>query len=871
MQGLVLSAYPHLDRAQYLLFTIKNPAAARQWLTGLLPHITNAFKDQHPDGSLHDRGRRKVNVNIALTAQGLAKMVGGPAPPADLTEYLSAFSIPFLEGIHGRDHRSRILGNTGDDAPDKWQWGGPCSPAVHVLLMVFADGDEAALARAVAGVMPPEAAMMPAAVLQPSLPLSEAGGREHFGFADGLSQPVLAGSDDAQRFPDSVHITALGEFVFGYANQFGEPAAPSKDPRERFLHNGSYLVFCQFDQHVNRFWEYVDRATGAPGVPNPHAAEQLASKIVGRVPDGTPLVPYANLNDNEFDYTEDPYGYGCPIGAHVRRSNPRDTSDPSRRNRHRILRRGRSYGPRAKQPRAAVDGDRGLFFMCLNTDLERQFEFIQQNWTNNPAFSGLGSGDERDPLIGGQSCPVARGVFTVQGLPAPARLTEVPHFVTVKGGQYFFLPGLKALRALSNGECRVEPEVDAARVDDAASGINGLVKTLERHIEHDYTPPHYKRDAHPKMHGCVQAVLTVREGLDAHLRQGLFAHPGHYLAWVRFSNAFKIQHDLEFETRGMAIKLLDVEGPGRALGTLEGDADRRTQDFLFATYPAFFLPDMTVDYRAFAEATARGQLAVLTFFLRRWLIRGGWAALRSALVLARNPLAITYFSQTPYRFGDGGAVVKLRARPWMTPELRTSIASNLLFRSRAAAANVWLTIAQARGRVKTQAAEALIDQHVAPRDFLRHAMMKTLSEGDAKFEIEVQLQRTPIRAMPIDNATVRWPERRSRFEPVATLTIPRQVFWPEPGMPEPVQKATERMMALGENMSFNPWHALESHTPLGQINEARRRIYTDISTFRRHANVIDQPVPTAAQYLDLKQIVQDGLLRKPDRYENVAP
>ncbi len=397
-----------------------------------------------------------------------------------------------------------------------------------------------------------------------------------------------------------------------------------------------------------------------------------------------------------------------------------------------------------------------------------------------------------------------------------------------------------------------------------------LVTTLERHIEHDYTAPHFKRDAHPKMHGCVQAVLTVREGLDPHLRQGLFARPGRYLAWVRFSNAFKVRHDLEFETRGMAIKVLDVEGPGRALGTLEGDADRRTQDFLFATYPAFFLPDMTVDYRAFAEATARGQLSVVKFFLAHGLIRGGYAALRSAFVLARHPLAITYFSQTPYRFGDRGAVVKLRARPWLTPDLRTSVGSNLWFRLKAAAANVRLVIAQAGG-VKTQAAQTFINQHVASRDFLRHAMMKTLSEGDAKFEIEVQLQRTPAYSMPIDNATKRWPERRSRFEPVATLTIPRQVFWPEPGMPEPIRKATERMMTLGENMSFNPWHALEAHTPLGQINEARRRIYTDISAFRRNANVVDQPVPTAAQYLDLKQIVQDGLLKNPDLYENVVP
>jgi Dyp-type peroxidase family len=292
--------------------------------------------------------------------------------------------------------------------------------------------------------------------LPPTLPLSEAAGREHFGFADGISQPILAGSDDAARFPDSVHITALGEFVFGYANEFGSALTPpSIGACDGFGTNGSYLVFCQFEQHVRSFWDYMDEVTAIGDARDRHAAEQLASKIVGRLPDGTPLVPYANHGDNEFDYTEDPHGYGCPMGAHVRRSNPRDTPDPARRNHHRILRRGRSYGPRTRHPRdevREVKKERGLFFMCLNTDIERQFEFIMQNWTNNLAFGGLSG--ERDPLIGAQSCPTAKAHFTIQGLPAPVRVEGLPRFVTVKGAQYFFLPGMRALDALAKGSCR---------------------------------------------------------------------------------------------------------------------------------------------------------------------------------------------------------------------------------------------------------------------------------------------------------------------------------------------------------------------------------------------------------------------------------
>jgi Dyp-type peroxidase family len=398
-----------------------------------------------------------MNVNIALTAPGLAELCDfrGEVPAHDLARHFRGFSDPFLEGIDGREHRLRILGNIGGSAPEYWIWGGtkPDTRPVHLLLMVFARGDAAALDAAVAAVMPSRAAMAPVGSLPPTLPLAEAAGREHFGFADGVSQPILAGSDDAARFPESAHITALGEVVLGYANAFGvAQKPPGLGARDGFGANGSYLVFCQFEQRVRAFWDFLKRATATGGVHDLHAAEQLASKIVGRLPDGTPLVPYANLGDNEFDYGDDPYGHGCPMGAHIRRSNPRETPDPSATNLHRILRRGRSYGPRAQDPRNAGDEDRGLFFMCLNADLERQFEFIMQNWTNNPAFGGLSG--ERDPLIGAQSCPMAKARFTVQGLPAPVRVESLPRFITVKGAQYFFLPGMRALDALAKGSCR---------------------------------------------------------------------------------------------------------------------------------------------------------------------------------------------------------------------------------------------------------------------------------------------------------------------------------------------------------------------------------------------------------------------------------
>ena len=152
--------------------------------------------------------------------------------------------------------------------------------------------------------------------------------------------------------------------------------------------------------------------------------------------------------DNEFLYAEDPYGGACPIGAHVRRANPRDALENTGRpfrpmNEHRVLRRGRPYGPPLDGPETT--DERGLLFLCLNADIERQFEFIQQNWINNSTFGGLA--EESDPLVG--VCSAHGGVFTMGSLPARQRVDHLPRFVTVKGGQYFFLPGIAALRSLA--------------------------------------------------------------------------------------------------------------------------------------------------------------------------------------------------------------------------------------------------------------------------------------------------------------------------------------------------------------------------------------------------------------------------------------
>jgi deferrochelatase/peroxidase EfeB len=160
----------------------------------------------------------------------------------------------------------------------------------------------------------------------------------------------------------------------------------------------------------------------------------------------------ALANANDFQYHElDAAGHACPIGAHVRRANPRDSLEPSPgseqslevNRRHRLLRRGRNWSTAAQDGRPA---EQGIHFLCLNANLGRQYEFVQHSWVNDPAFNGLY--DSTDPLVGPRHG--AGASFAVQVAPLRTRLRELPQFVQVRGGGYFLLPGIRALRYLTS-------------------------------------------------------------------------------------------------------------------------------------------------------------------------------------------------------------------------------------------------------------------------------------------------------------------------------------------------------------------------------------------------------------------------------------
>lgn len=464
MQGLLVSAYAHLPCAEYRLLEVTDAQRARTALGRLADSVTSA-----------DHAQAGWSLNLAFTHDGLRAL--GLADDA-----LRTFPLAFQDGMASA-RCSRVLGDHGDDAPERWRWGGPTTRAAHVLLMLYA-ARESTMRELVAIRAPGDADGL-RLVARLDAGRQPDDNREHFGFVDGVGQPVLAGSGRHERqVRRTGHATdlAAGEFVLGRPDEHGEvPPTPTvwctnatrhlapvqgADDRRDLGRNGSYLVFRHVQQDVAGFWLAMrDHAARLwPDAPDPI---RLAAKLVGRWPSGAPLVLYPDADPapadwhgpvhqrprNDFDYRDgDPYGHRCPLGAHVRRANPRDAlgDDGARAlretRRHRLLRRGRSYGDRIEDPFTRDGKDRGLYFVCLNADIERQFEFVQQTWLNNPAFADLPG--EVDPLAGARGRS-GTSPFSVHAEPLRACVPALRSYVHVRGGAYFFLPGLGALRALT--------------------------------------------------------------------------------------------------------------------------------------------------------------------------------------------------------------------------------------------------------------------------------------------------------------------------------------------------------------------------------------------------------------------------------------
>jgi Dyp-type peroxidase family len=341
---------------------------------------------------------------------------------------------------------ARSLGDTGESSPEHWEK--PLGTgALHVVLVAVAPDTarlEAVLGRArntyrelgpgIAAIWGQDCHALPTET-------------EPFGFRDGVSHPAIEGSG-ITGFNRERPLKA-GEFVLGYEDELGAVQATRPEVLGR---NGTYVAFRKLQQDVAAFRRYLrENATG------PEDQELLAAKLMGRWRSGAPLALCPMHDDpelgadprrrNDFLYRQDdPLGLKTPGGSHIRRANPRDAAVAGVPRIHRMIRRGTVYGPPLADGLLEDDGrERGLMFAFLGAHLGRQFEFVQSEWMNSGVFFGAGAA--RDPIAGSAD---GQGDFTVPRRPVRRRLTGLPRFVTTRGGEYAFMPGLRALRWLSD-------------------------------------------------------------------------------------------------------------------------------------------------------------------------------------------------------------------------------------------------------------------------------------------------------------------------------------------------------------------------------------------------------------------------------------
>ena len=319
--------------------------------------------------------------------------------------------------------------------------------------------------------------------------------------------------------------------------------------------------------------------------------------------------------------------------------------------------------------------------------------------------------------------------------------------------------------------------------------LQQIIDTMAEYMRRHWQPGNYQRAGNTKTHGVVRGEVTILDDLPPPFRRGVFAVPKTYRAWVRFSGPGpdwpRDIKDVGFVS--CAIKLMGVPGPKLM------DDEQATQDFLSICTPTFVTPD--------TRSNAKLQSWILNgtplyYFLDPrdphlldMLMQGWWNKTQY------NPLGERYWSCVPYLLGEGQAMMY-----------------SVYPRSK-------------------------VHRHIPrlplrpPDDYLRDNMVKTLAEQDVEFDLMLQLQTDPFR-MPIENASVRWPEKLSPFVPAARLLIPRQKF----DSPE--------QLAFASSLSYNPWHCLPEHRPLGNQSRARKRLYWELSRFRQRMNATPHVEPT---------------------------
>ena len=428
IQSGIIRGRPSPYAATYLMFRIDDRKAGRELMRRAGTVVASAADPSSPIGDAW--------ATIALTFQGL-RALGVPQ------DSLDSFAPEFQQGMAAR---ARGLGDTRESSPESWEK--PLgTPDVHVVLAALAPdaqrlGDVLDRARRSYEKLPGIEMIWRQECH--ALPTE----KEPFGFKDGISHPAIEGSGIPGSNPREQPFKA-GEFILGYRDETG--AFPPMPRPEVLGRNGTYAVVRKLHQRVAAFRQYLRSNSSSP-----EEEELLAAKMMGRWRSGAPLALSPVRDDpslgavatrnNDFLYGDDPLGLKTPVGSHIRRANPRDAQVAGAVRLHRMIRRGTAYGPPLPQGVIEDDGaDRGIIFLFLGSHLKRQFEFVQSEWVNDSTFIG-GSG-EKDPVSGAND---GTGVFTIPRRPVRRRLKGLSRFVITRGGEYCFVPGLRALRWLAN-------------------------------------------------------------------------------------------------------------------------------------------------------------------------------------------------------------------------------------------------------------------------------------------------------------------------------------------------------------------------------------------------------------------------------------
>ncbi|MGW2664258.1 Dyp-type peroxidase [Nocardia tengchongensis] len=429
IQHILLTRVPALT-GRYEFLSFSDAAGARAWLAAMTERVPSvADLQESVDTDKHW-------VSVAFTWTGL-RALGVPA------EELASFPEEFRQGMAAR---AEILGDTGTNHPDRWV-DGTAGEDLHAIVILFArnaaDRDQRVAEHNELLAACPGVTVLSSLDLEALPPFGYA--HDHFGYRDRLSQPVIEDSGE-EPTPGSGAPLKAGEFILGYDDEKGPP---TNLPRPELLsRNGTFMAYRRLREHVGKFRDFL-----AEHGETAEEQELVAAKLMGRWRSGAPLVLAPEADDpelgadmsrnNDFDYKQmDPHGYAVPLGSHIRRMNPRDTGVNMKR--HRMIRRGATYGPHLPEGVPDDGADRGIAAFILCASLVRQFEFAQNVWVNDTTFHELGN--ERDPIIGNQDGTLE---YKIPKRPIRKTIKGMPAFTTVAGGAYFFLPGLRALRYLT--------------------------------------------------------------------------------------------------------------------------------------------------------------------------------------------------------------------------------------------------------------------------------------------------------------------------------------------------------------------------------------------------------------------------------------